>query len=64
MQLSWEKSVLEIFKILRLFVNTLSADDKYSLLNRGNLTEKFHILSSKKQKAVLQGIFFFCIFEI
>ena len=63
MQLSWEKSVLEIFKILRLFVNTLSADDKYSLLNRGNLTEQFHILSSQKQQAFLEAIFF-CIFEI
>ena len=63
MQFSWKKSLLKIFKILRLFVNTLSADDKYSLLNRDNLTEQFHILSSQKQKDFLGGIFF-CIFEI
>ena len=49
-QLSWEKSLLVIFKILGLFVNTLTADDKYSLLNRGNLTQPIQILLSQKQK--------------
>ena len=39
MKLSLKKFVLEIFKILTLFVNTLSADDKYSLLNRDKLTQ-------------------------
>ena len=43
-----------ICKILRLFVNTLTADDKYSLLNRGNLTEPIHILLSEKQKTFPQ----------
>ena len=42
-QLSWENSVLEKLKILTLFVNTSSADDKYSLLNRDNLTEPIQI---------------------
>ena len=37
-KLSWKKSLLEISKNLRLFVNTLTADDKYSLLNRDNST--------------------------
>ena len=38
-----------ICKILRLLVNTLTADDKYSLLNRGNLGEPIHILLSQKE---------------
>ena len=37
--MSWKKSLLVICKILGLFINTLTADDKYSLLNRDNLTQ-------------------------
>ena len=37
-------------RILRLFVNTLSADGKYSVLNRDNLTEPIQMLVSKKLK--------------
>ena len=37
-------------KILRLFANTLNADDRYSLLNRDNLTQPKQILSSQKQE--------------
>ena len=36
-------------KILRLCLNTLTADDKYSLVNRGNLTQPIPILLSEKQ---------------
>ena len=36
-------------KILRLFVNALTADDKYSLVNRDNLTQPIEILLSKKE---------------
>ena len=36
-QFSWKKSLLVICKILRLLVNPLTVDDKYSLLNRDNL---------------------------
>ena len=43
-------SLLVLCKILRLFVNTLTADDKYSLLNRDNLTQPIQILVSQKQK--------------
>ena len=43
-----------ICKILRLLVNTLTADDKYSLLNRGNLTQPIQILLSQKQKTFSQ----------
>ena len=35
-QLGWKKSVLVISKTLGLFVNTSTADDKYSLLNKDN----------------------------
>ena len=43
-------STLVLCKILGLFVGTLTADDKYSLLNRGNLTQPIQILLSQKQK--------------
>ena len=42
--------MLVLCKILRLFVNTLTADDKYSLLNRDNLTQPIQRLLSQKQK--------------
>ena len=37
-----------------MFVNTLTADDKYSLLNRDNLTEQNRTQLSQKQKAFSQ----------
>ena len=46
--------MLVLCKILRLFVNTLTADDKYSLLNRDNLTQPIQILLSQKQKTFSQ----------
>ena len=49
-QLSFKKCLLEICKILRLFVNTLTVDDKYSLLNRDNLTQPIQTQLSQKQK--------------
>ena len=47
-------------KILRLFVNTLNGDDKYSLLNRGYLTQPFKMHSSQIEKDFCQlfGPFF------
>ena len=42
--------MLVLCKILRLFVNTLTDDDKYSLLYRDNLTQPIQILFSQKQK--------------
>ena len=39
-----------ICKILRLFVNAFTADDKYSLLNRDNLMPQILMILSKKQK--------------
>ena len=42
--------MLVLCTILKLFVNTLTADDKYSLIKRGNLTQLIQILLSRKQK--------------
>ena len=49
-QLSCKKSLLVTWNILRLFINTLSADAKYSLLNRENLTQSIQMQVSRKQK--------------
>ena len=40
-------------------VNTLSADDKYSLLNRDNLKQRFQMQLSQKSKAFSQFFFGF-----
>ena len=37
-----------------MFVNTLTADDKYSLLNRNNLRQPIRTLLSKKHTAFSQ----------
>ena len=42
--------MLVLCKILRLFVNTLTHDDKLSVLYRDNLTQPIQILLSQKQK--------------
>ena len=39
-----------ICKILGLFVTTWAADDRYSLLNRDNLTQPNYMQVSQKQK--------------
>ena len=46
--------MLVLYKILRLFVTTLTHDDKYSVLYRDNLTQRIHILLSKKKKTSSQ----------
>ena len=46
--------MLVLCKILRLFVNTLTDDDKYSLLYRDNLTQPIQILLSQKRKTFSQ----------
>ena len=45
-----EMSVLVIHKILKLLVNTLTADDKHYLLNRNNFAQPIQIQLSEKQK--------------
>ena len=48
--MSWKKSLLVTCKIFRLFVNTLTVDDKYSLFNRDNLTQPIQMHLSQKEK--------------
>ena len=55
MQLTCKKFVLVICKISRLFPNTLSADGKYSLFNRDNLTQPIQMQVSRKQKSFSQS---------
>ena len=52
--IEFEKSLLVTCKVLRLFVNTPTADDKYSFLNRGNLTQPVQMHLSEKQKGFSQ----------
>ena len=42
--------MLVLCKILRLFLNTFTDNDKYSLLYRDNLIQPIQILLSQKQK--------------
>ena len=53
--------MLVLRKILGLFVNTLSDDDKYSLLYRDILTEPIQILLSQKQNTFSQLLSAFLI---
>ena len=53
-QLTFKKFLLVICKIWRLFPNTLSADRKYSLFNRDNLTQPIQMQLSLKQKTFYQ----------
>ena len=46
--------MLVLCKILGLFVNTLTDDEKYSLLYRDNLTQPIQILLSQKRKTFSQ----------
>ena len=55
----WKNSLLVTCKVLRLFVNTLSADDKYSLLSRDNSMETIQMHLWPKQKTFSE---FFCAF--
>ena len=47
--MSWKKSPSIWSEILRLFVNALTADDKYSGSNMRNLRQKFQTPVSQKQ---------------
>ena len=46
--------MLVLWKIFRLFVNTLANDDKYCLLYRENLRQPIQLLLSEKQKTFSQ----------
>ena len=43
-----------IHKILTLFVNTLTVDERHDLLNRRNLTQTIQIELSEKQKTFFE----------
>ena len=46
--------MLVLWKMLRLFVNTLTDDDKYCFLYRDKLTQPIQILLSEKQQTYSQ----------
>ena len=46
-----------IHKILRLFVNTLTVDEKHYLVNRDNLTQTIQTQLSQKQKKFSEFLF-------
>ena len=56
-KLSWKKTALFWSKILRLFVNTFTADEKYSCRNMQNFRQQLQTLLSQKRKIL--SVFFF-----
>ena len=48
--MSWKRSPSVSYEILRLFVQALTADDKYSGSNMQNLLQQFQTPLSQKQK--------------
>ena len=48
--MSYKKSASVWCEILRLFINALTADDKYSGSNMQNLRQQFQTAASQKQK--------------
>ena len=54
--MSWKKSPSVWYEILRLFVNPLTVDDKYSGSNMQNLPQQFQTPLSQKQK-IFSGFF-------
>ena len=50
---------LVIYKIRKLFVNTLSADDRHYVLNRHHLTPPIHMQLSQKLKVFPEFFFSF-----
>ena len=53
--------MLVLCKLSGVFLNTLTDDDKYSLLNGYNLTQPIQILLSQKQKTFFE--FFSAFFK-
>ena len=49
-KLNWKTPLLATCKIPGLFLSTLAAEEKYSLLNKDNLTQPIQLQFSKKQK--------------
>ena len=57
--MSCKKSALVWCEILRLFVNAITADDKYSGSNMQNLLQQFQTLLSQRNKDIF---WFFIVF--
>ena len=62
--MSFKKSLLMLWKIWRLFVNTLNADDKYCIFKRENLKRPIPIRLSQKQKNFSQFFSTFLKFSL
>ena len=54
--LSWKKSVSVTWKVLKMFINILTTNEKYSLLNRNNLRQQIQVQFSKKEKTFSEFI--------
>ena len=54
------KRIWVICKILGLFVNPLTTDDKYCLFNKSNLLQHFKIQLSQNRKTFSEFFFVFC----
>ena len=63
-QLSWKTSLLLTCQILGLLVNILSADEKYPVLSRDNLTIPIQTQLSQKQKTFSQFFAAFLKFRL
>ena len=57
--MSWKKSPSVWYETLRLFVNALTADDKYSGIKMQNLPLQIQTLLSKKEKTFSRFIIAF-----
>ena len=58
-KLSWKKTALLWSKILRLFADTLTADNKYSCRNMQNFLQQLEPPISEKRK-IFSGFFIAC----
>ena len=54
-----QKLHLERLKFLSRFLNTLTADDKYSLISKDNLMQTIHMHLSQIQKVFSEFLFAF-----
>ena len=61
--MDWKKSLLVIHKIIGMFLNTLTGEEKDSLLNRDNLTQTIQIQLSETEKSFSAFFFFFFFLE-
>ena len=62
--LELKKYLWLICKVWGLFVNPLTADDKYTLLNRGNLLQHFQIHLYQKRKIFCEFFIIFSKFRV